>query len=472
LGAEIHKLEYSTEDFENFTKAWLDELAFVKSLFEAGKEQFCSKFLIGYELESCILDTQNQPAPYSHQIIDALGSDRYTTELANYDLEMNGSVFEIDQGVTAKIEKEIKVLLDDAHNIAQKLDAKIALFGVFPGLKEEHFDRERFQSDMVRYTMASRRIYELRHESIKLLFHGEDEVTFEREDVMSEALSTSLQIHFQIPFEHSVEYYHAALFASMIMVGVSANSPLVFGKRAWHESRIPIFEQSVDARDQSRRERGDEKRVQFGQGYIESWLDLFEHNKIFKILFADVVDETREKLYHFSLHNGTIWRWVRPIISQNDEGKWSLRMELRVIPSGPTQIDLNANIWFFIGLIQGIIKSGFDVTMIPFESLKNDFYTMAKFGLEGQFHTDESEQKMSLQTWLEQEGEGFVKRGLSDFGIEADEIIKTIKGRITKGQNGAIWQLKHFEKYQDIDRLVKEYLKNYEQNIPVHEWSI
>ncbi len=234
---------------------------------------------------------------------------------------------------------------------------------------------------MHRYTLVSQRMKELRHESVKVLFHGEDEVSLEKDDVMLEALGTSLQIHLQIPFDQAVEYYHAALLASVVLLGFGANSPLVLGKRAWHESRIAIFEQSVDTRDKERREHGEETRVHFAHGYIDSWLDLFEQNKMFKIIFADVKDKPESDLHHFNLHNGTIWRWVRPILDKDKDGKHTLRLELRVLPSGPTLIDTQANIWFFIGLIQGLVNSKTDLTKIPFETLKDDFYTVAKLGI-------------------------------------------------------------------------------------------
>ena len=138
---------------------------------------------------------------------------------------------------------------------AKGLNAKVGLFGVLPSLRPEHFNKEIYQSDMHRYTVASQRIRELRHESVKILFHGEDEISLQKDDVMFEALGTSLQLHLQVPFSLSVEYYHAALLASVVLVGFGANSSLVLGKKGWHESRIAIFEQSVDTRDKKRREK-------------------------------------------------------------------------------------------------------------------------------------------------------------------------------------------------------------------------
>ena len=248
---------------------------------------------------------------------------------------------------------------------------------------------------------------------------------------------------------------------------------MVLGKRAWHESRITIFEQSVDTRDKQGRDHGDEPRVYFAHGYIDSWLDLFEHNKEFKIIFADAKEKPESDLHHFNLHNGTIWRWIRPILDKDKDGKHTLRLELRVLPSGPTLIDIQANIWFFIGLIQGLVKSKTKLTNIPFEKLKGDFYSVAKIGLESEFHEPEQGKKVSLKEWILNDGIELTKMGLESFGIDdADKYLNIIKQRTSSGQNGASWQLEHFKKFNSIPKLMEDYMKNSEQNIPVHKWNL
>lgn len=473
MGSEIHKSAYSDEDFTAFEKAWLDELVFIKALFAKGSAVFSDEYRLGYELEACILDGNDQPAPCNNAILEELDSPEFTTELANYDLEINGGVFTFDETTTVKLQEELSMLWQLADRAARKCHTRLGLFGVFPSLKQEHFDKERFQSDMLRYTVASQRISELRAESVKILFAGEDIVSFERDDVMSEALSTSLQIHFQVPFTKSVAYYHASLIASVVMTGIGANSPLVLGKRAWHESRIPIFEQSVDVRDKERRAQGDAQRVHFAQGYIESWADLFEQNRDFRIIFPDLLDEPIEKLHHFNLHNGTIWRWIRPIIAQDSDGKWTLRLELRVLPSGPTLVDSEANIWLFIGLIEGLVRSNSDLTKLPFEKLEDDFYRIAKYGITGSLHDPLSGKKVKLSEWIVEEGITLVQKGLNALGIkDTQRYMDIIQHRVESGQNGAQWQLDHYEKYGSIEKLVEDYMSNFEANIPVHKWSI
>ncbi len=73
--------------------------------------------------------------------------------------------------------------------------------------------------------------------------------------------------------------YNASLVLSAPMVALSANSPMLFGKRLWHESRIPLFEQAVATESPM-------SRVSFGAGYIQDHLGtlLTENEKLFPIL--------------------------------------------------------------------------------------------------------------------------------------------------------------------------------------------
>ena len=473
MGSEISHREFTEEDFIAFKEALYKEHDYIKSLFDTGSEIFSDKYRIGYELETCILTNDNLPNPIKKEILDDINCPLFTNELAKYDLEINGNVFHLDAQAPEKLAEDFLSLWEQGQRSAKKFDAKLGLFGVLPSLKLEHFNKEIYQSDMRRYTLVSQRMRELRHESVKILFHGEDEVSLQKDDVMFEALGTSLQIHFQIPFDQSTVYYHAALFASVVLLGFGANSPLVLGKRAWHESRIAIFEQSVDTRDKKRREDGDETRVHFAHGYIDTWMDLLEQNKMFKIIFADVKEKRANELHHFNLHNGTIWRWIRPILGEDKDGKHTLRLELRVLPSGPTLIDTEANIWFFIGLIEGLVRSNIDIRNIPFETLKDDFYSVAKTGLNSTFHEPVNLQKVSLKEWILNEGLTLTRLGLASFGIEnAETYMDIIKERTSNEQNGATWQLQHYKQYNSIPKLMEEYMKNSEENIPVHRWSL
>jgi len=472
VGLEIHKSEFNEQDYLTFDALLTQELLFVKTLLGRA-DSFSNSKRVGYELEVCLLDDAYQPAPLNFKILEDLSNEEFANELAKYDLEINGSVFDIDDSTPKLLHDDLNKKWSLLEQSALKFDTHIALFGVLPNLRKEHFNQALYQSQMKRYTLFSKRIVQLREESLQLLFYGQDKVSLKRNDVMSEALCTSLQIHFQIPYSQSIDYYHAALIASVMMVGIGANSSLVMGKRAWHESRIPIFEQSTDSRNALRRRDGEDKRVHLAHSYINNWGELFDQNSNFRTIFPDVNDTALEKLYHFNLHNGTIWRWVRPILAQESSGQWTIRLELRILPAGPTLIDTEANLWFFIGLIEGLVNSNIDLKALDFETLKQDFYSVAKCGVNSTFHEPFTLEKVTLSSWLQKYGERLSLQGLQQLGIkksQREEYSHIVLSRID--QTGASWQLKHYEKYKDINKLMEDYMHYFKTNTPVYRWSI
>ena len=256
----------------------------------------------------------------------------------------------------------------------------------------------------------------------------------------------------------------------MAVLAVGANSPLVMGKQCWQESRIAIFKQAVDTRNPQEIDDSIIPRVHFGKGYIKSWLDLFEDNSSY---YSPILPETKDcdigKLHHFNLHNGTIWRWVRPILGR-EKGQYHLRLELRVTPSGPTLIDTMANMVFSVGLLEGLKQQPEQLTQIPFDVLEKSFYRVAREGLDAQVSWCNGEID-SVQKLILTQALSIAAAGLSRLGIEnGDQWLDIIEARVSNGRTGADWILRYWQKDRDLSTLVKTYLQNARQNIPVHSW--
>ena len=174
-------------------------------------------------------------------------------------------------------------------------------------------------------------------------------------------------------------------------------------------------------------------------------------------------------MHHFNLHNGTIWRWIRPILGQ-DDGKYHLRLELRVTPSGPTLIDTLANMVFHIGLTEGLKLTPQDLTRIPFEQLEHDFYRVAREGLQAQVNWCHGEVD-TIQNLLLQRALPVAVQGLQELGItDAGRWLDIIQQRVSSGQTGSQWILDYWHKNPDSAALVKAYLELAGQNVPVHQW--
>lgn len=469
MGDEISKDHFREKDYRLFKKKLDQEMDFVRQLF--ADRTFDNKTRkLGYELELCLIQNDGCPAPLNDEVLKRADNNLFTYELARFNLEINGNAFDVHKKVFKQIEQDLTLLYSQVEQAAAKFDIQAGLFGVLPSLYLQHLDPQSYMSDMYRYRLLNQRLMDMRQRPIQLEIHGYDHLKVEKNDVMLEALGTSLQIHYQIPLDEAVDSYHASLWASMAALAVSANSPLVLGKACWHESRIAIFKQAVDTRNLEEIHDAHTPRVHLARGYIKSWLELFEFNNDYSPILPEVLESGISKLHHFNLHNGTIWRWVRPILGLDENDLYHLRLELRVVPSGPTIIDTMANIVFYIGVIEGLKQTQKDLTRIPYEVLEQDFYQVARLGLEARVSWCHGEMDL-MQNLLIQRIIPLAYLGLKMLGIQdAAEWMNIIEKRVETTQTGANWMLDFWNKNPDPKTLVTDYLQHARQNIPVHLW--
>lgn len=468
MGDEISKDHFEEKDYELFLQKLDEEMDFVRQLFS--DQQFDNQTRkLGYELELCLVDYDGAPAACNQEVLESANNPLFTYELAKFNLEINGNAFDVTPELFERVDADLKSLYAQVEQSAKGCSVQTGLFGVLPSLEQKHLDSELYMSGLHRYHLLDQRLIEMRQRPVHMEIHGEDDLLLDQNDVMLEALSTSLQTHLQVPFDEAVDSYHAALWSSMAVLAVGANSPLVLGKKCWQESRIAIFKQAVDTRNEQEVYDAIIPRVHFGKGYIDSWLELFEDNSYYSPILPETKDCAIEKLHHFNLHNGTIWRWVRPILGCVD-GIYHLRLELRVTPSGPTLVDTMANMVFSVGLLEGLKQSPEDLTRIPFEVLEQNFYRVAREGLEARVSWCNGEVD-SMQKLLLNYAIPVAATGLTKMGIESPEKwLDIIQARVVSGRTGADWILRFRENNKDMNALVKAYLDNARNNTPVHLW--
>lgn len=470
MGNEISRDHYNDHDEQAFIKQLNLETEQLRSLFKQkllDKHSYC----LGYELEVCLLNQHGLPSPVNRQVIEKTRNPQLTEELAKFNLEINGNPFVLSSNVLANIEADLSNLFQQAQQAAQSFDSQLCLFGVLPNLTMNHLNAEQYMSDLNRYHLISEKLISMRKCPVHLQLNGAECLDIHKNDVMLEALGTSFQVHLQIPFEQSVDYYHAALWASLAAVGIAANSPIVLGKSCWHESRIGIFKQAVDTRNQQEKQNGEVPRVFFGKNYIHSIMDLFDENLEYQTIIPELNAQSDDEYFHLNLHNGTVWRWIRPILDRSDNDLYHLRLELRVLPSGPTLIDTMSNLAFYLGLIEGLKQNTEQLTQVPFNTLEQQFYAVAKHGLATPV-TWCDKQHDSLQNILLNTCIPLAEQGLKSLGIQNyNKWLNVIKERAKTGQTGAEWMLEYWRNNPNPDALVKQYLSYANQNIPVHLWG-
>ncbi len=469
MGGEINQTQFDQADYDRFHDRLVEEAEFVRGLF--AKQAFDNHSRkLGYELELCLVDAQGQPCKINQQVLDKADNPLFTMELAKFNLEINGNPFDVDAEVLSHMDRDLADLYHEVEQSAHCFDANTVLFGVLPSLQQAHLESDEYMSEQHRYDLLSRQLIGMRGKPVHLDIEGEDRLVIDKNDVMLEALGTSLQIHMQIPFDEAVPTYNAALWASMLVLGAVSNSPLVLGRSCWQESRIAIFKQAVDTRNPDEIRDGIVPRVHFGKGYVKSLLDLFEDNFYYSPILPEVVDRPVESLHHFSLHNGTIWRWVRPILGQDNDKAYHLRLELRVVPSGPTLVDTIANTAFHVGLTEGLKHCGADLTGLEFASLEADFYAAAREGMQAQVHWIDGSRDC-LKSLLLSHAIPLAREGLDQIGVlDSGGWLDIVEARIASEQTGAKWILRHWHEHSDTAALVRDYLHNASTNTPVHRW--
>ena len=332
---------------------------------------------------------------------------------------------------------------------------------------------------MDRYRALNEQVLRQRkgHE-IELNINGMEHLHVTHKDVMLEAAATSLQIHIQVPQDVATRYYNASILLSAPMVAVSANSPCLFGKRLWQETRIPVFEQAVAAGGYGGAASGPVHRVSFGTGYArDSMYECFQENiEHFPVLLPVHYDSAADELKHLRLHNGTIWRWNRPLIGFDADKTPHLRIEHRVCASGPSTIDNVANIALFYGLVHHYATmEEAPESVTTFADAKHDFYRTAQLGLKHKTgwlgDGSETMQNIILDKLLIR-----AESGLHKLGIDREDVrryLSIIEQRIENNKTGSQWQLDFLNAHQDNRSLLTiNYLRNQASGQPVHEWDL
>jgi len=353
----------------------------------------------------------------------------------------------------------------------------LLMIGTLPTLELSSLNLDNM-SNMNRYRVLNEQILHSRGKPIHLDIVGNEHLKFDHDDVMLESATTSFQIHTQLPLDMAHHFYNASIIASAPMVALCANAPYLFGKDLWHESRIPLFEQAIETGGYQGAAQGPLRRVSFGSGYArqsicECFLENLEH---FPVLLPEKFTSDPAAFAHLRLHNGTIWRWNRPLVGFDPDGTPHIRIEHRTPAAGPTIIDTIANATFYYGLTKNlcdeIIKRGIS---LPFAQAKDNFYQAARFGLDSNIIWF-SEKKQRLQDLLKSELVVRAEKGLKSLGVnhaDIDTYLDIIKNRIDNKQNGSQWQRQFMNKYQaDFQTMTRHYWQKQCTDQPVSEWSL
>ncbi|MCC5794890.1 MAG: glutamate--cysteine ligase [Chromatiales bacterium] len=471
MGEEIERRYFDAGDFTLFRQKLDEETGLLREYFRRGR--FSPRGdVAGFELEAWIIDRDGRPLPGNERLLNALRSPLVVPELATFNIELNGSPTSLSGRAFSRLHEELATTWRRCTEAARELGAGLVAIGILPTVDEAMLNSA-FMSRMVRYQSLNDRLMALRDgRPFAIDIDGEDPLSIMHDDVMLEAAATSFQLHLQCRPDEAVRSFNASLAIAGPLVGVSANSPFLFGHALWDETRIPLFEQSVAVGERFR------PRVSFGRGYVrESLLEIFEQNQAdHAILIPAVHDEPPERFSHVRFHNGTLWRWNRPLLGFDFDGQLHLRIEQRVVPAGPTLRDCIANAALYYGMVAALRTQPVPVEeLLNFEAARANFYAAARDGLAAELTWPGTGQGPApLRTLLSSHLLPLARRGLESLGITAsdiDDYLGVIAARVSNGQNGAAWQRAWVRRHgRNWAGLVARYCSLQQQGEPVHTW--
>ncbi|MCG8606678.1 glutamate-cysteine ligase family protein, partial [bacterium] len=438
-----------------FEKALLNDVQALEQMIENGMIESDVR-RIGAEQELFLVDEAFQPSPQSVDILSEIQDDRFTTELGSFNLEFNLEPMKCEGDCLSVLEQELEKLIGEVRRRANKHNADVVLTGILPTLRKSDLGLGNL-TPKPRYKALNEAMTRMRGGHYDLFLRGVDELYVKHDSVMLEACNTSFQVHFQVSSDEFARYYNIAQAIAGPALAVAVNSPLLFGRRLWNETRIALFQQSIDTRSSPRHLRQTPARVHFGNRWIEeSVLEIFREDIArFRVLLAMPVEEDPFEALHngrmpslkaLQVHNSTVYRWTRPCYGITD-GKAHFRIENRLFPSGPTVIDEVANAAFWLGLVSGMAKTYKDITReLDFDDVKGNFYAAARRGLRAQMTWIKGE-ILPVQRLIGEQLLPLARDGLSQAGVNESDVeryLAVIEGRLSKGQTGSEWILRSF----------------------------
>ncbi|WP_340202279.1 CBS domain-containing protein [Ascidiimonas sp. W6] len=442
---------------------------------------------IGAEQEFCLVDAHWRPSNQAIEILNLINNKNFTTELALYNLEINLDPVELKGKSFSIIEQQLKSLLSLAMETAAKKDTKVLLTGILPTISNGQLSLD-YMTPNPRYAALNDAIKSLRGTNFQLNLRGVDELSVKHDSVLYEACNTSFQLHLQIAPDDFIASYNWAQAISAPVLGCAVNSPLLLGRELWNETRIALFQQSIDTRSSSYALKDKEARVSFGQNWESgSIVNIYKHNIasypviLVKDIDTNAIQELEQgripKLSALNLHNGTIYRWNRACYGVGG-GKPHMRIENRYIPAGPTIADEMANFAFWVGLMKGRpIKYDDMPSIMDFRDAKENFIKAARTGKESILKWDDK--YLTVNDLILKELLPIAYNGLEKCEIDKSDmerLLGIIEERVA-GNSGASWSVSNYRKLRNTMKkddalvtLTQQMYENQQSSLPVHKW--
>jgi hypothetical protein len=489
MGAEVDATTFTREARKQHREKVRKGLDVLARMLNESRFDF-ERPMVGLEIELNLVDEELQPAMRNAEVLKAIADPSFQTELGRFNIEVNVAPRRLVGGGFSSFEQSVRKSLNDAGPRARQVGCKLVMIGILPTLRAEHVTLDSVSGN-TRYSLLDQQIFAARGEDLEIVIDGVERLHMISDTIMPEAACTSTQVHLQVSPDDFAGYWNAAQAIAGVQVAIGANSPFLFGKALVAESRIPLFEQTTDTRAEELKTQGVRPRVWFGERWITSIFDLFEENsRFFPALLPISSDEDPvavldaggvPRLDELRLHNGTVYRWNRPVYDISD-GSPHLRVENRVLPAGPTVVDTMANAAFFAGLVRALANQDRPLwTQMSFQAANENFVAGIRGGIDAEVYWPEIGQvrvvELVVRKLLPLAAEGLRLWEVDE--AEIGRLLDIIERRCLRAANGATWQTAEVasrersgESREDALRgMLAAYVDLMHTNEPVHTWE-
>jgi hypothetical protein len=489
MGQEVDLTQFTREDRKRYrakVRTGLDVLArmLTESRFDFERP------MAGLEIELNLVDERWEPAMRNAEVLEAIADPQFQTELGRFNIEINVAPRQLGHGGLSSFEDSVRSALNDANAKAEAVGIHTAMVGILPTLHPEHVTLASV-SENPRYSLLDQQIFAARGEDLEIVIDGVERLSMVSDTIMPEAACTSTQVHLQVSPDDFAGYWNAAQAIAGIQLAVGANSPYLFGRELVAESRIPLFEQSTETRSDELKAQGVRPRVWFGERWITSIFDLFEENSLYFPALLPVVSEEDPaavladgkvpQLDELRLHNGTVYRWNRPVYDVSGD-KPHLRVENRVLPAGPTVVDTMANAAFFAGLVRALADDDRPIwSQMSFQAANDNFISGTRHGINADVYWPGAGQvkatELVVRKLLPLAAEGLRLWDVHE--SEVGRLLDIVEQRCLRAANGATWQTAEVarreaagdSRREALRRMLGHYLERMHSNEPVHTWE-
>lgn len=494
MGEQQVSIVKSQDQMQHFVKSLLDDVKALEYMID--HDWFETDIVrIGAEQEMVLVDQKTlKPACINMEALEHMKEWPWVeTELAKFNLEINLEPKEFGANALRQLEDETASKLSKIEGVINQLGATIVLTGILPTLRKFDLEMNNLTPKQRYFALMDAINQQLVGSTYELNLVGIDELLIKHDSPLLEAVNTSFQVHLQVAPKDFVYMYNLAQALSAPVMALAANSPIVFGRRLWHESRIAMFQQALDTRSTHDHLRERSPRVNFGKNWLDSSiLEIYREDIArFRVLLSgdvtenafDLISEGKvPKLRSLQVHNSTIYRWNRPCYGISDNGKPHLRIENRVLPSGPTVLDEVANAALWLGCMVQMHDDVGDIrNCMSFEDVFDNFSKAAKFGIDSKF-TWMHDAKIPVAELALNELIPRARIGLQMRNVDPEDIsryLDIIEARAREHMNGARWALRSYTKLKKettedeaLTVLTNAMSVNAKQGLPVHTWRM